>query len=47
MIPKLGDISYEMRLRECGLTTLETKRLEGDQIDVPKILYDYENIVPV
>ena len=24
MIPKLGNISYEMRLKECGLTTLET-----------------------
>ena len=26
MIPKLRDISYEMHLRECGLTTLETQR---------------------
>ena len=44
MIQKLRNISYEMRLRECGLTTLETRRLRGDQIDVFKILNGYENI---
>ena len=44
MIPKLRNISYEMRLKECGLTTLETRRLRGDQIDVFKILNGYENI---
>ena len=44
MIPKLRNISYEMRLRECGLTTLETRRLRGDQIEVFKILNGYENI---
>ena len=38
MIPKLRNISYEMRLKECGLTTLETRRLRGDQIEVFKIL---------
>ena len=31
-------------LKECGLTTLETRRLRGDQIEVFKILYGYENI---
>ena len=44
MIPKLRNISYEMRLKECGLTTLETRRLRGDQIEVFKILNEYENI---
>ena len=44
MIPKLRNISYEMHLKECGLTTLETKRLRGDQIEVFKILNGYENI---
>jgi len=44
MIPKLWNISYEMRLKECGLTTLETRRLRGDQIEVSKILNGYENI---
>ena len=43
MIPKLRNISYEMRLKECGLTTLETRRLR-DQIEVIKILNGYENI---
>ena len=44
MIPKLRNISYEMHLKECGLTTLETRRLRGDQINVSKILNRYENI---
>ena len=39
MIPKLRNISYEMRLKECGLTTLETRRLNGYEI-----LNGYENI---
>ena len=41
MIPKLRNISYEMRLKECGLTTPETRRY---QIEVFKILNGYENI---
>ena len=44
MVQKLRNISYEMRLKECGLTTLETSRLRGDQIEVFKILNGYENI---
>ena len=44
MIPELRDLSYEERLKECGLTTLETKRLRGDLIKVFKILNGYENI---
>ena len=43
MILKLGNISYEMRLKECGLITLETRRLRGDQIEVFKLLNGYEN----
>ena len=43
MIQKLRNISYEMRLRECGLTTLETRRLR-DEIEAFKICNGYENI---
>ena len=44
MIPELRDLSYEERLKECGLTTLETRKLRGHQIEVFKILNGYENI---
>ena len=33
MIPELRDLSYESRLSKCGLATLETRRLRGDQIE--------------
>ena len=36
--------SYEECLKECGLTTLETRRLKGDQTEVFGILNGYENI---
>ena len=38
------DLSYEEPLTECGLSTLETRRLRGDQIEVFQILNGYENI---
>ena len=44
LIPGLRDLRYEERLKECGLTTLETRILRGDQIEVFKILNGYENI---
>ena len=44
MIQKIMNISYEMCLKECGLTTLETRRLRGDQIEVFKIWNGYENV---
>ena len=44
LIPGLSDLRYEERLKECGLTTLETRRLRGNQIEVFEILNGYENI---
>ena len=45
LIPRLRDLRYEERQKECGPTTLETRRLRGgDQIEVFKILNGYENI---
>ena len=44
LIPGLRDLRYEERLKECGLTTLEMRRLRGYQIEVFMILNGYENI---
>ena len=44
MIPIRRDISYEIPIKECGFTILETRRLRGDQIEKFKILNGYENI---
>ena len=43
IIPELRYLSYEERMKECGLTTLEM-RLRGDPIEVFKILNGYENV---
>ena len=44
MIPDMRDLSYESRLLQCGLITLETRRLRGDQIEVFKIVNGYEDV---
>ena len=44
LIPGLRNLRYEERLKECGLKTLETRRLRGGQIEVFNILNGYENI---
>ena len=40
----LRDLSYEERLKEYGLTTVETRRIRRHQTEVFKILNGYENI---
>ena len=44
MIPELRNLSSESRLLQCGLTTLETRRLRGDEIEVFKIVNGYEDV---
>ena len=44
MIPDMRDLSYESRLLQGGLITLETRRLIGDQIEVFKIVNGYEDV---
>ena len=44
IIHELKDLSYDERLKECGLITLETRRLRRDQIEIFKVLNGYENI---
>ena len=34
MIPELRHLIYEERLKECGLTTIETRRVIRDQIEI-------------
>jgi len=44
LISGLSEMGYEKRLKILGLTTLETRRLREDLIEVFKILKGYENI---
>ena len=44
MVPELRDLGYQECLKECGLTTPETRKLRGDQIEVYNILNGYENV---
>ena len=44
IIPKPSDITYEIHVKDCDLTTLETRRLGGDQREVFIRLNGYENI---
>ena len=44
LIPELKHLCYERRLLDCRLTTLETRSLREDLIEVFKILNGYEDI---
>ena len=46
MVEGLEGYSYSDRLRILGLTTLETRFLRADLIEVFKILRGFENFVP-
>ena len=44
IIPELKELIYDEHLKECDLTTLETRQLRGDLIEVFKISNGFENI---
>ena len=46
MIPNLKNKSYEERLNILNLTTLETRRLRGDLIEVFKICKGFDSLEP-
>ena len=46
LISDVKDKSYENRLRILNLTTLETRRLRGDLIEVFKIFKGFDNLDP-
>ena len=46
MVSGLEGKSYEDRLQECGLTSLEDRRQRGDMIEVWKILRGQEDVDP-
>ena len=47
LILDLKDKSYEERLRCLNLTTLETRRLRDDLIEVSKIFKGFKNVDPL
>ena len=44
LIPGLAGLSYEERLKETGLYTLERRRLRGDMIEMFKIMKGIDKI---
>jgi ribonucleases P/MRP protein subunit RPP40 len=44
LVPSMRNYSYEERLKFFNLTTLETRRIRGDLIEVFKILKGYEDV---
>ena len=46
MIPELRNLSYEERLKELGLTTLEVRRERADVIEMFKVVRGIELVDP-
>ena len=46
MTSGLSSSTYEEKLKEVGLTTLEDRRIRGDMIEVWKILHNQEDVDP-
>ena len=44
MINGFSEFKYETRFKKLGLTTLETRRLRGDLVEVFKLLKGYDDI---
>ena len=44
LIPELRILIYEDRVQQCKLTTLETRRVRGDQLEVFKIAHGIEGL---
>ena len=43
-IPELNKLPYEMRLKNLNLTTIETRRIRGDLIELYRIMNSIEAI---
>ena len=41
LVPAIGKLSYDERLKVCGLTTLKSRRERGDLIQVFKIMNNF------
>ena len=44
MVYGFNDLTYEQRPRRLGITTLETRRLRGDFIEVFKIIKGFDKV---
>ena len=44
MVYGFNDLTYEQRLRRLDITTLETRKLRGDLIEVFKIIKGFDNV---
>ena len=44
MVYGFNDLTYEQRLRRLDITTLETRRLRGDLIEVFKIIKGFDKV---